>query len=167
MHSLRADILQRLRAKVAESLPQKRYLSPGEVGALAVFLCRPEALGIEGRMVKTSEDRLDDLPLPAILHVDDAHWVVADGLVTGDYARQLQLGGGANRGLADAEEVIDGVVVRRFATPMPDMSARGVARVQPQVVSLGTAKSNLLVLPSVLANQNGKPVAGLVHTRLA
>jgi 3-hydroxybutyrate dehydrogenase len=37
------------RAKVAESLPQKRYLSPEEVGALAVFLCRPEALGIEGQ----------------------------------------------------------------------------------------------------------------------
>jgi NAD(P)-dependent dehydrogenase (short-subunit alcohol dehydrogenase family) len=36
------------RAKVAESLPQKRYLQPGEVAALAAFLCRDEALGIEG-----------------------------------------------------------------------------------------------------------------------
>ena len=41
--------VEEYRAKVAESLPQKRYLSPGEVGALAVFLCRPEALGIEGQ----------------------------------------------------------------------------------------------------------------------
>jgi NAD(P)-dependent dehydrogenase (short-subunit alcohol dehydrogenase family) len=30
-------------------LPQKRFLSPDEVGALAAFLCRPEALGIEGQ----------------------------------------------------------------------------------------------------------------------
>ena len=37
------------RAQVAASLPQKRYLSPEEVAALAVFLCRPEALGIEGQ----------------------------------------------------------------------------------------------------------------------
>jgi len=37
------------RAQVAASLPQKRYLSPEEVGSLAVFLCRPEALGIEGQ----------------------------------------------------------------------------------------------------------------------
>ena len=41
--------VEEYRAKVAESLPQKRYLTPAEVGALAVFLCRPEALGIEGQ----------------------------------------------------------------------------------------------------------------------
>ena len=46
----RADVsVEEYRAKVAESLPQKRYLKPEEVGALAVFLCRPEALGIEGQ----------------------------------------------------------------------------------------------------------------------
>jgi 3-hydroxybutyrate dehydrogenase len=37
------------RAKVAAGLPQKRYLTPDEVAALAAFLCRPEALGIEGQ----------------------------------------------------------------------------------------------------------------------
>jgi NAD(P)-dependent dehydrogenase (short-subunit alcohol dehydrogenase family) len=37
------------RAQIAASLPQKRYLSPDEVAALAAFLCRPEALGIEGQ----------------------------------------------------------------------------------------------------------------------
>ena len=37
------------RAKVAEGLPQKRYLRPEEVASLAAFLCRPEALGIEGQ----------------------------------------------------------------------------------------------------------------------
>jgi 3-hydroxybutyrate dehydrogenase len=37
------------RAEIMASLPQKRFLSPAEVGALAAFLCRPEALGIEGQ----------------------------------------------------------------------------------------------------------------------
>lgn len=37
------------RARIAEGLPQKRYLQPEEVAALAAFLCRPEALGIEGQ----------------------------------------------------------------------------------------------------------------------
>jgi len=37
------------RAQIAEGLPQKRYLQPEEVATLAAFLCRPEALGIEGQ----------------------------------------------------------------------------------------------------------------------
>jgi NAD(P)-dependent dehydrogenase (short-subunit alcohol dehydrogenase family) len=37
------------RAEIMASLPQKRFLAPAEVGALAAFLCRPEALGIEGQ----------------------------------------------------------------------------------------------------------------------
>ena len=40
--------MEEYRAQVAQSLPQKRYLKPEEVGALAVFLCRPEALGHRG-----------------------------------------------------------------------------------------------------------------------
>jgi len=36
------------RARIAAGLPQKRFLAPGEVAALAAFLCRDEALGIEG-----------------------------------------------------------------------------------------------------------------------
>jgi 3-hydroxybutyrate dehydrogenase len=41
--------VEEYRAKIAASLPQKRYLTPDEVAALAAFLCRPEALGIEGQ----------------------------------------------------------------------------------------------------------------------
>jgi len=37
------------RASIAQSLPQKRFLSPHEVAALAVFLCREEARGIEAQ----------------------------------------------------------------------------------------------------------------------
>lgn len=37
------------RSRIAESLPQKRFLQPEEVAALAAFLCRPDALGIEGQ----------------------------------------------------------------------------------------------------------------------
>jgi 3-hydroxybutyrate dehydrogenase len=40
--------VEEYRAKIADSLPQKRYLQPSEVAALAIFLCRDEALGIEG-----------------------------------------------------------------------------------------------------------------------
>jgi 3-hydroxybutyrate dehydrogenase len=41
--------VEEYRAKVAADLPQKRFLKPEEVAALAAFLCRPEALGIEGQ----------------------------------------------------------------------------------------------------------------------
>jgi NAD(P)-dependent dehydrogenase (short-subunit alcohol dehydrogenase family) len=38
--------VEEFRARVAEGLPQKRFLDPDEVAALAVFLCRDEAFGI-------------------------------------------------------------------------------------------------------------------------
>ena len=41
--------VEEYRAQVAAGLPQKRYLTAEEVAALAAFLCRPEALGIEGQ----------------------------------------------------------------------------------------------------------------------
>jgi NAD(P)-dependent dehydrogenase (short-subunit alcohol dehydrogenase family) len=41
--------VEQYRAQLAASLPQKRFLKPDEVAALAAFLCRPEALGIEGQ----------------------------------------------------------------------------------------------------------------------
>jgi NAD(P)-dependent dehydrogenase (short-subunit alcohol dehydrogenase family) len=34
------------RARIRESIPQKRFIHPSEIGALAAFLCRDEALGI-------------------------------------------------------------------------------------------------------------------------
>lgn len=39
---------EQYRERQAEQLPQKRYLAPEEVGALAAFLCREDSLGIEG-----------------------------------------------------------------------------------------------------------------------
>jgi NAD(P)-dependent dehydrogenase (short-subunit alcohol dehydrogenase family) len=41
--------VEEYRAQVAAGLPQKRFLKPEEVAALAAFLCRPDALGIEGQ----------------------------------------------------------------------------------------------------------------------
>jgi 3-hydroxybutyrate dehydrogenase len=38
--------VEEYRARVAETLPQKRFLDPDEVAALVAFLCRDEALGI-------------------------------------------------------------------------------------------------------------------------
>ncbi len=39
--------VEEYRARVAEGLPQKRFLDPDEVAALAAFLCRDEAFGID------------------------------------------------------------------------------------------------------------------------
>jgi NAD(P)-dependent dehydrogenase (short-subunit alcohol dehydrogenase family) len=41
--------VEEYRAQIMAGLPQNRFLSPEEVAALAAFLCRPEALGIEGQ----------------------------------------------------------------------------------------------------------------------
>jgi NAD(P)-dependent dehydrogenase (short-subunit alcohol dehydrogenase family) len=38
--------VEEYRRRIAEALPQKRFLSPDEVGALAAYLCRDEAVGI-------------------------------------------------------------------------------------------------------------------------
>jgi NAD(P)-dependent dehydrogenase (short-subunit alcohol dehydrogenase family) len=38
--------VEEYRARVADGLPQKRFLDPDEVAALVVFLCRDEAFGI-------------------------------------------------------------------------------------------------------------------------
>ncbi len=39
------------RAKIAEGLPQKRFLDPDEVAALVAFLCREEAFGISAESI--------------------------------------------------------------------------------------------------------------------
>lgn len=41
--------VEQYRAKVAADLPQKRFLTPDEVAGLALFLCRPEAQGINAQ----------------------------------------------------------------------------------------------------------------------
>jgi 3-hydroxybutyrate dehydrogenase len=43
--------VEEYRARVAEGLPQKRFLDPDEVAALAAFLCRDEAFGINAEDV--------------------------------------------------------------------------------------------------------------------
>ena len=43
--------VEQYRAEIAATLPQKRFLEPGEVAALAVFLCCEEAFGIEGEAI--------------------------------------------------------------------------------------------------------------------
>jgi 3-hydroxybutyrate dehydrogenase len=43
--------VEEYRAEVAATLPQKRFLEPAEVAALALFLCRDEAFGIEGEAI--------------------------------------------------------------------------------------------------------------------
>ena len=45
-----------------------------------------EAVGLEGRALKASKDRVDDLQLPAIIHWDANHWVVLYA-VEGDHLR--------------------------------------------------------------------------------
>jgi NAD(P)-dependent dehydrogenase (short-subunit alcohol dehydrogenase family) len=42
------------RARVSEGLPQKRFLDPDEVAALAAWLCRDEALGITAEAITIS-----------------------------------------------------------------------------------------------------------------
>lgn len=43
--------VEEYRARVAEGLPQKRFLDPDEVGALVAFLCRDEAYGINSEAI--------------------------------------------------------------------------------------------------------------------
>ena len=43
--------VEEYRARVAESLPQKRFLDPDEVAALVAFLCREEAYGINAESI--------------------------------------------------------------------------------------------------------------------
>jgi len=43
--------VEEYRTRVAEGLPQKRFLQPDEVGALVAFLCREEAFGINAEAI--------------------------------------------------------------------------------------------------------------------
>ncbi|HEX2429179.1 MAG TPA: SDR family oxidoreductase, partial [Aestuariivirgaceae bacterium] len=43
--------VEEYRRRVAEDLPQKRFLDPDEVAALIAFLCRDEALGITAEAI--------------------------------------------------------------------------------------------------------------------
>jgi NAD(P)-dependent dehydrogenase (short-subunit alcohol dehydrogenase family) len=43
--------VEEYRARIAEGLPQKRFLKPDEVGALIAFLCRDDARGINAEAI--------------------------------------------------------------------------------------------------------------------
>jgi 3-hydroxybutyrate dehydrogenase len=43
--------LEQYKAQIVSNLPQSRFLTPEEVAALIVYLCREEALGIEGQAI--------------------------------------------------------------------------------------------------------------------
>jgi NAD(P)-dependent dehydrogenase (short-subunit alcohol dehydrogenase family) len=43
--------VEEYRRRVAEDLPQKRFLDPDEVAALIAFLCRDEAFGITAEAI--------------------------------------------------------------------------------------------------------------------
>jgi len=40
------DDEQQFRARIVESIPQKRFIQPSEIGAVAAFLCRDEAFAL-------------------------------------------------------------------------------------------------------------------------
>jgi hypothetical protein len=58
-----------------------------------------------GRLPKSYETIVYNVELAADGDPATAHWVVADGLVTGDYARQLELGASRVAGVVNAGEV--------------------------------------------------------------
>jgi len=70
------------------SLPYiRREAGTGQEGTTLRGIMRAaEAVGLEGRALKASKDRVDDLQLPAIIHWDANHWVVLYA-VEGDHLR--------------------------------------------------------------------------------
>jgi hypothetical protein len=53
----RADLnVEEYRKKIAEGIPQKRFVTSEEIAALAVFLCRDEAFGITGEDITVAAD---------------------------------------------------------------------------------------------------------------
>lgn len=57
----------------------RRLLQTAHDGTSLMALCTAaESLGLEARAVKVSRARLDELPLPAILHWEGNHWLVLE-----------------------------------------------------------------------------------------
>ena len=57
LHGL-AKTVEEFLEEAAQAIPQRRLLEPGEIGALAVFLCREEALGITMEDIRVSAGSL-------------------------------------------------------------------------------------------------------------
>ena len=52
------DDEQQFRARIVESIPQKRFIQPSEIGAVAAFLCRDEAFALTMQDVTVSAGTL-------------------------------------------------------------------------------------------------------------
>lgn len=52
------DDEQQFRARIVESIPQKRFIQPSEIGAVAAFLCRDEAFALTMQEVTVSAGTL-------------------------------------------------------------------------------------------------------------
>ena len=65
----------------------RRAAGTGQTGTTLRGIVRAaEKVGLEARALKASKDRLDELPLPAILHWESNHWIVLYA-VEGDRVR--------------------------------------------------------------------------------
>ena len=80
------------------SLPFIRHVAgTGQEGtSLRGIMRAAEEAGLEGRALKASKERLDELPLPAILHWDGNHWLVLYA-VDGSRVRVADPGRGLRR----------------------------------------------------------------------
>jgi ATP-binding cassette subfamily B protein len=80
----------------------RRAAGTGQDGtSLRGIMRAAEEVGLDGRALKASKDRLDGLPLPAILHWEGNHWVVLYA-VEGDRVRIADPARGLRR-ITDAE----------------------------------------------------------------
>ncbi|HEY2601848.1 MAG TPA: peptidase domain-containing ABC transporter [Thermoleophilaceae bacterium] len=104
------------------SLPFIRHVAgTGQEGtSLRGIMRAAEEAGLEGRAMKASKDRLDDLPLPAIIHWDANHWVVLYA-VEGDRVRIADPGRGLRRlSRAEVDEKWSGWCATFRPTPRLD-----------------------------------------------
>jgi ATP-binding cassette subfamily B protein len=104
------------------SLPFIRHVAgTGQEGtSLRGIMRAAEEAGLEGRAMKASKDRLDDLPLPAIIHWDANHWVVLYA-VEGDRVRLADPGRGLRRlSRAEVDEKWSGWCATFRPTPRLD-----------------------------------------------
>jgi ABC-type bacteriocin/lantibiotic exporter with double-glycine peptidase domain/CRP-like cAMP-binding protein len=75
----------------------RRVAGTGQEGTTLRGIMRAsEEVGLDARALKASKDRLDELPLPAILHWEGNHWIVLYA-VEGDRVRVADPGRGLRR----------------------------------------------------------------------
>ncbi len=104
------------------SLPFIRHVAgTGQEGtSLRGIMRAAEEAGLEGRAQKASKDRLDELPLPAILHWEANHWIVLYA-VEGDRVRVADPARGLRRlSRSEVEEKWSGWCATFRPTPRLD-----------------------------------------------